>query len=125
MEPQHKPKRTLNYKEKVAAGLVKGGLKKFSKKGLERHKKEQLQHNKNIKDGQVFCVACGSTNHLEKHHPFGRSKPDIFVYICGEYGCKIHRWIHENVNEAYKLGWIQPLYRGLPNNPNWPKPWET
>lgn len=124
LEPQHKPKKTLNYKEKVAAGLIKGGLNHFSKKGLARHKTEQLQHNKNIANGEVFCVACGSTNHLEKHHYKGRSYPDEFIYLCGEYGCGKHKWIHSNENQALKQGWLWPEYRGLQSNQDWPKPWE-
>ncbi len=123
MEFQYKPKKTLNYKEKVAAGLIKGGLKKFSKKGLERHKAEQLRHNKNIKDGEVFCVSCGSTNHLEKHHYKGRSYPDEFIYLCGEFGCGKHKWIHQNENQALKQGWLWQEYRGLPSNPSQLIPW--
>lgn len=124
-EPQKKPTRTPNYQEKIKLGLIKGGLRKFSDKGLARQKAERDQHNKNIEEGVVYCVVCGSDYHIEKHHPFGRSKPDLYVYLCGEYGCKFHKWIHENANEAYKIGWIQPLYKGLPDNPNWPKPWEN
>jgi len=123
-EFQYKPARKLNYHERVKAGLQKGGLNKFSKKGLEKRKIEQKQHNKNISEGKVFCVACGATNHLERHHPKGRNYPDYFIYLCGEFGCGKHKWIHENENEAMKEGWLHPEYRGLPKNEKQVIPWE-
>lgn len=122
-EPQKKPERKLNYRERVAAGLQRGGLKPKSDKQLERDKLEAREHNKNIKKGVVFCVKCGSDKHIEKHHVKGRNFPDEFVYLCGEFGCAFHSWIHKNENEAYELGWLAPEYRGLPHKDNWPKPW--
>lgn len=121
--PQQKPKRTLNYHEKVKAGVIRGGLNKFSKKGLARHKEEQLAHNINIANGDVFCVACGGTNHIEKHHYKGRSFPSEFIYLCGEFGCGKHKWIHSNENQAIKEGWLWPEYRGMPSNTNQLIPW--
>lgn len=122
-EPQKKPTRTPNYQEKIKLGLIKGGLNKFSKKGLARRKAEQEQHNKNIAQGSICCEACGSDYHLEKHHYKGRAHPNEFIYLCGEFGCGKHKWIHSNENQAMKEGWLAPPYRGLPDNPNWPKPW--
>lgn len=120
----HKPKKKPNYQERVRLGLQRGGLRPMSKKGQQRRAAEAREHNKNIEEGNVFCVNCGGTNHIEKHHYKGRSFPTEFIYVCGEFGCKFHLWIHQNENEAFRLGYLHPEYRGLKPNPNHPRPWE-
>lgn len=122
-EFQHKPQKKPNYQERVKLGLQRGGLRPMSEKGQKRRAAEAREHNKNIAEGLVFCAKCGNQDNLERHHPLGRSFPDIFIYLCNEYGCGFHKWIHENSNEAYKLGWIQPEYKGLKHDPNHPKPY--
>ena len=119
-EPQKKPQKKPNYQERVRLGLQRGGLRPVSKKGQQRRATEAKEHNKNT---EASCHCCGATESLEKHHPHGRSKPDVFVYLCGPFGCRKHHWIHEHPNDAYKEGWLQPSYRGLKDDPNHPKPW--
>lgn len=113
-----------NYKERVRLGLQKGGLKPISEKQKQRLELEKKEHNKNIANGVVYCVKCGSTNHVEKHHYKGRAYPNEFVYLCGEFGCGFHKWIHLNENEAFKLGWLWPEYRGLPHDEKQKIPWK-
>lgn len=122
-EFQHKPKKKPNYQERVKLGLQRGGLNPISKKGQQRRAVEAKEHNKNIAEGLVFCVACGGINHIEKHHYKGRAFPDEFVYLCGEFGCNKHGWIHKNENQAFQEGWIWNEYRGLQPNPNQKIPW--
>jgi len=123
MEFQNKPQKKPNYKERVRLGIQSSFLRKKSKKQIERDELEKEKHNKNIEDGMVFCAKCGRSQSLEKHHYKGRKYPDEFVYLCNEFGCGFHAWIHSNENRAYELGWLHPEYRGLKEDKNWPKPW--
>lgn len=122
-EFQYKPVKKPNYKERVRLGLQRGGLKKKSEKQKIKDSAELKQHNKNIKNNSVYCVKCGNIKHIEKHHYKGRKYPSEFIYLCGEFGCGMHSWIHKNENKALELGWLWPEYRGLNSNENQPKPW--
>lgn len=68
-----------------------------------------------------MCKASLSEATLSRHHPFGRSGDHLFTFLAMCQHC--HDWIHENSNQAYDLGWLQPEYRGQPHNNTHPIPW--
>lgn len=131
---QYKEPKRKNYREKMLERMKSGempikkkkALRKVSKKGAERLK----EYNKsNPLNGINCCASCGSESNLERHHPYGRGRDNItkWIWVCASNsGCGIHDKIHSNPNEYFKLGWLQPEYRGLDpyNFPNHPKPWE-
>lgn len=102
---QEKQPRKLNYKERVQAGLQRGGLNSTSKK-----KEEWLKKYRQAKlNSQEYheCKVCGKTNHKDEadcHHPWGRSQENIldFWFICVE----CHAKIHKNPNKAREQGFL-------------------
>lgn len=127
LTPQEKPKKTLNYQEKVKAGLVSGGMKRSALNKFSKKTKEKLDtyHQLDTLSSNIFtCEHCELTfdkEQLDKHHPYGRGNfTSEFIYITRDF----HDWIHKNPNKAFELGWLQPQYRGLAYNPNHPVPFK-
>jgi hypothetical protein len=60
-------------------------------------------------------------DYLDPHHPFGRHGIYLLCVVWISKG--FHKWIHANANQAMKMGWLQPPYRGMPNDPKHPRPW--
>lgn len=52
-----------------------------------------------------ICERCGSKEHLDLHHKRGRDGQNLykdFMTVCRT----CHQWIHDNVLESYKLGYL-------------------
>lgn len=52
-----------------------------------------------------ICERCGSKHHLDLHHKRGRDGKNLhrdFMTVCRD----CHEWIHTNVLESYKMGWL-------------------
>lgn len=58
---------------------------------------------------------------LDAHHPYGRTNGWLqhFILLCRE----CHDGIHQNPNEAYQAGWLQPEYKGYVRPDSHPEPW--
>lgn len=100
-EPQKKGPKKLNYKERVAAGLQKGGINKVSKKKQNWNKLYQKQKEED--EEWQTCKVCGAASHkstMEPHHPYGRANENILIYWWIHAPC--HEKIHKNPNEARK-----------------------
>jgi hypothetical protein len=100
-EYQHKQPKKLNYKEKVKAGLIKGGINPMSKKKTEWNNKyiKQKQKDEEIQ----ICPKCNLSDlksNMEPHHPKGRANENILFYWWMHPEC--HAWIHAHPNEARK-----------------------
>ncbi len=68
------------------------------------------------------CVGYAHKSMMEPHHPFGRVKERLLIYV---WICKgLHQWIHDNGKVARELGWIQPQFDGRKADPSLPRPWE-
>jgi hypothetical protein len=102
---QHKQPKKLNYKERVQAGIQRGGLKKMSEKKKDWIKKYNDKANED-KELQV-CKICNLESHkdgMERHHPWGRSNENIMRYWWIHHEC--HAIIHANPNKAREQGWL-------------------
>lgn len=97
-------------------------LKPQSKKQSERMKRylKMLKDLRNFKDRCSFCRLRG--DNMDPHHPYGRARQNLFLVIRLHRHC--HDYIHQNPNEAYRLGWLQPPIRGLAHDPRHPTPWK-
>jgi hypothetical protein len=92
-------------------GLLSGGLKRT--KGLapvsKKHKKRlDIYNEMGYNDAQIQeCFRCGqfaNKDILDRHHTHGRDNDNLFKY---KYCCReCHTWIHENPNEARRLGFL-------------------
>ncbi len=112
LQPQQKPTKSLNYHERVKAGLQRGGLRQVSK---QKQKWIDLYHAQIDDDAEIqtctFPVPeninkiCGVTGHketLQRHHTHGRDKENILKY---KYRCNDHHdWIHKHPNKAREIG---------------------
>lgn len=133
-EPQQKPSKRLNYKERLKAGLVKpkprAAMKKASKPLRKVSKAKAPAHAAYAKWIAVAlaatesCARCKKSGvGLEPHHPKGRGGQYLFCVIGLCHNC--HEWTHANPNSAMAEGWLHPEYRGLKPDPQHPKPWEA
>lgn len=73
--------------------------------------------------GERVCAKCGSWACLEPHHPFGRNGENLFRVILLCHTC--HEGCHASPDLAYRLGYLQPEYRGVIRPPDFPTPWKT
>jgi hypothetical protein len=72
--------------------------------------------------GRRVCAKCGAKAGLEPHHPWGRGRENLFRVILLCHTC--HEGCHASPDVAYRLGWLQPEYRGVIRPPNFPVPWK-
>lgn len=77
--------------------------------------KEYRETKKHVLNHQAYCRVCLDNLATEVHHSRGRlgsllCNETYLIPIC--MGC--HRWIHDNVGEAVRRGWI--------DKQNWGKP---
>lgn len=106
-EFQAKPAKRLTYAEKAKAGLVakkkRTRIKPRSAKKSEWEAKYFAQVESDARQQECFsCHAYGTKDSFDRHHTHGRSKENILIY---KYCCRdCHNWIHENPNQARKLG---------------------
>ena len=117
LTPQPRPQKSLNYGERVKAGLQRGGLRQVSK-DKQRYNDlysaaidddDEIQacvYHKMLSDlgvshhivGDKFV---GTKESLTRHHEKGRDKMLILQY---KYCCiYCHDWIHKNPNKAREL----------------------
>lgn len=119
---QTKPKKSLNYQEKVRAGIIRGGLRQVSKK----KQKEQSHYSKRSQEWLVdkHCEICGQPNNLSLHHMNGRGVflniEEYWMALClagsrdflikkfpgSNMADSCHDWVHKNGKLARKLGYI-------------------
>lgn len=102
---QHKPAKSLNYHERVRAGLQRGGLNPMSKK-KQSWTNKYIEKKKQDDEWQE-CKVCGKTNRKEDaspHHPHGRNDSNILIYwwLCNS----CHELIHTNPKEARENGYL-------------------
>ncbi len=117
LTPQAKPTQSLNYHERVKAGLQRGGLRKVSK---DHQKYLDLYHASIEDDDEIQKCSyhkllfdlglinkihgdtlIGTKESLQRHHEKGRDKMLILQY---KYCCiHCHDWIHKNPNKAREL----------------------
>jgi hypothetical protein len=124
LEPQKKPDKSLNYKEKVKAGLISGGLKRTALKKYSKKNEEKLDryHWMCYTDTETqSCFMCGLVSHkdiLQRHHPKGRGGDNIlyYKYVCADATtCTVrnpqrrggHDGIHSNPNWAREKGYLE------------------
>lgn len=123
-EYQHKPTKSLNAKERALKNRQFSSIKKKTrlKRVSEKQSDRLKEYNKTqpLNSNPEVCAKCGDRAREERHHPYGRGGEYLFMFVTLCSSC--HTWIHENANEAYKLGWIQPEYRGFISQSH-PKPW--
>lgn len=105
----------------------KSKIKKVSDKHRAWESQYQQMHRADDPLQVAKCECCRGQvfhkNELERHHPYGRKRGWILVYV---YICrKRHNWIHANGKEARRLGWLQPEYEGRErqSTENPPQPW--
>lgn len=121
---QKKPKKSLNYHEKVAAGQIRGGLRPISKKRQPEQAKYSRESVKWL-EGKC-CKVCGTENNLSVHHTAGRGAllnvKSLWIAACligseeflkKKYpnsnhshsgGC--HGWIEANHSLSRELGYV-------------------
>lgn len=120
-EPQKKPERKLNYKERVKAGLQRGGLNPVSKKQQQKNNEYNKAINQDTEKDYICArhgAACRST--LTRHHYKGRQYITDYIYLCQEF----HDKIHANSRWSKDEGWLWPEYDGKEQNPNQKIPWQ-
>jgi len=123
--PQEKPARRLNYAEKRKAGLVERKARQALRKVSRTHEQRWNRYRGWIKiamHGLARCERCKKhkAGDLQPHHTHGRSGDNLFKVIPLCSTC--HAWVHEFPNEAYAEGWLQPEYRNVQRQPNYPQP---
>lgn len=145
LDPQSKPAKTLTYREKVMAGLVKPKPRSavmrrsgpVSTKPRKKIKPVSARNSARMERYRIWvrwalriiraikCARCGAKRPPDgthdPHHPCGRAKNNIFKVIPLCRAC--HDWVHEHPNDAMLEGWLQPEYRGLGHNPKHPQPY--
>lgn len=123
LEPQEKPPRRLNHREKVKAGLVERKPRQRINPIANKRVTKMRKYTAWIKVAMVGqrCAfpGCASFD-LEPHHTGGRHGDNLFKVIpcCRSH----HRWIHEHPDAAFELGYLTPAYRGFAPNPSHPQP---
>ena len=118
MNPQTKPPKKPNYRERVRLGLVKAKPRQRIKPVADRKKNALAQYSKwskMILSSETQCQRCGNFAGLEAHHPHGRSKHNLFQIMCLCHTC--HAWVHAYPNTSLAQGWLSPIYRGLIPDP--------
>jgi len=112
------PLRRGNVATKVCRGVQNDSKPRKIKVRLatvSKARKVQLElyfaATKAAKEADHRCQRCFCVSEaLDAHHPYGRSGSWLhhFILLCRP----CHEWVHENSNEAYAEGWLQPEYKG-------------
>jgi hypothetical protein len=116
-EPQVKPARRLNYRERFLAGQIERKPRKRLNAVAKKHVAKRKQYVEWIKIamyGVARCDKCkahvSTCGSLEPHHPSGRHGVHLFEVTPV---CRLcHAYIHQHPDTAFAEGWLTPSYRG-------------